>query len=90
MSYDLLIRSIAGLAALALVGAPALAALAGKVREWPAASQPNKEATGSTSISDMRTVLDLASRLRSNGNTAGVHLCQQLLDVMLAPSGATK
>ena len=90
MSYDLLIRAVAGVAALALIGAPAIAALAGKIREWQAASQPNKEATGSTSIGDMRTVLDLASRLRANGNTAGVHLCQQLLDVMLAPSGATK
>jgi hypothetical protein len=31
----------------------------------------------------MRTVLDLASRMRQAGCTDGVALCQQLLDVML-------
>ena len=90
MSYDLLIRAVAGLAALAIIGAPAITALARKVREWQAAHGQGEGSTGSTSIGDMRTVLDLASRLRSNGNTAGVHLCQQLLDVMLAPTEAIK
>ena len=89
MSYDLLIRSFAGLAALALVGTPAIALVARKVKEWLTTVQPTEEAPG-TSISDMRTVLDLASRLRACGNTDGVHLCQQLLDVMLAQPEAIK
>ena len=89
MSYDLLVRSVAGLAALALVGTPAIALVARKVKEWLTTVQPTEEAPG-TSISDMRTVLDLASRLRACGNTDGVHLCQQLLDVMLAQPEAIK
>ena len=84
MSYDLLVRTLAGVAALALIGAPAVTYLVGKIREWLASQQPNEKAPGGTSIGDMRTVLDLASRLRACGTVSGVHLCQQLLDVMLA------
>lgn len=87
MTYDLLLRSVAGLAAVGILGAPVAAAVAGKVRVWIAAlraSNPKKAAEG-TSVEDMRIVLDLASRLRTDGNVQAVHLCQQLLDVMLAP-----
>ena len=83
MSYDLLLRTFAGLAAVAIIGTPAIALVARKAREWFATIQPTEEAACS-SISDMRTVLELASRLRASGCTDGVHLCQQLLDVMLA------
>lgn len=34
---------------------------------------------------DTHTVLEIARRLKDAGNTAGVALCQQLLDVMLNP-----
>lgn len=84
MSYDLLIRAVAGLAAVAILGTPAIAIVARKAKEWLTRNVTEEKAAGSTSISDMRTVLDLASRLRASGCTDGVHLCQQLLDVMLA------
>ena len=89
MSYDLLIRAVAGVAAVAILCSPAIALVARKAKEWLTTVQPTAEAPG-TSISDMRTVLDLASRLRACGNTDGVHLCQQLLDVMLAQPEAIK
>lgn len=34
---------------------------------------------------DMRVVLDLAAKLRDQGQTEAVKLCQQLLDQMLQP-----
>lgn len=38
---------------------------------------------GNQDLSDMRTVLELASRLKAAGCSEGVDLCQQLIDVML-------
>jgi len=90
MSYDLLIRSVAGLAALALIGTPAIAFVARKAKEWLTRNVTEEKAARGTSLDDMRIVLDMASRLRACGNTDGVHLCQQLLDVMLAQPEATK
>ena len=90
MSYDLLIRSVAGLAALALIGTPAIAFVVGKAKEWLARNVTEEKAAGGTSLDDMRIVLDMASRLRASGCTDGVHLCQQLLDVMLAQPEAIK
>ena len=90
MSYDLLIRSIAGLAALAILGTPAIALVARQAKEWLTRNVAEEKAAGGTSLDDMRIVLDLASRLRASGCTDGVHLCQQLLDVMLAQPEATK
>ncbi len=90
MSYDLLIRSVAGLAALALIGTPAIAFVARKANEWLTRNVTEEKAAGGTSLDDMRIVLDMASRLRACGNTDGVHLCQQLLDVMLAQPEAIK
>jgi hypothetical protein len=40
-------------------------------------------------LSDMRTVLELASRMKERGLAEGVDLCQQLIDVMLT-SGEKK
>ena len=90
MSYDLLIRAVAGVAAVALVCTPAIALLARKAKEWLTRNVAQEKAAGGTSLDDMRIVLDMASRLRACGNTDGVHLCQQLLDVMLAQPEATK
>lgn len=39
-------------------------------------------------VSDMRTVLDLATKLRDEGNSDAVKLCQQLIDQMLNPPKA--
>lgn len=39
----------------------------------------------SAGASDMRTVLDLAAKLRDEGKPEAVKLCQQLLDQMLTP-----
>jgi len=90
MNYDFALRAVAGLAALVLIGPPAVAGLVGAARKWGTPFWESEKTSGLSSVSDMRIVLDLASRLRENGNTAGVHLCQQLLDVMLAPAGEIK
>jgi len=81
VTVDALIRLAAGLAAVAVVAAPAGMAIYRQAAAWLAtrrAEQPQ-----GVSVSDMRTVLDLASRMRQAGCTDGVALCQQLLDVML-------
>lgn len=82
MSTYAILRIVAGVAAVALAGAPAATWLVGKVREWKAsaASTPQAAAVG---IREMRIVLDLADRMKSAGCTEGVGLCQQLIDVML-------
>ena len=90
MSYDLLIRAVAGLAAVAILCSPAIALVARKAREWLTRNVTEEKAAGGTGLDDMRIVLDLASRLRASGCTDGVHLCQQLLDVMLAQPEAIK
>ena len=81
MSVDVLVRIAAGLAAVAVVAAPAGMAIYRKAAAWINTRQA--EQPQGVSISDMRTVLDLASRMRQAGCTDGVALCQQLLDVML-------
>ena len=86
MDVPLLVRVAAAMAALAVVVGPWLYA-AGKaaierVRSRPAAPAP--QAAGVT-IADMRTVLELANRLKAVGCTDGVELCKQLLDVLLTP-----
>lgn len=83
MSNDA-VRIAAGLAALALVAAPAVVAGYRKAAAW-IGSQKNTPPMQSASvgISEMRTVLELANRLKAAGLTDGVTLCQQLLDVML-------
>jgi hypothetical protein len=78
------IRLVAGLAAVALIAAPAIMAGYRKAAAWLRESRPEAapEATG-VGIAEMRTVLELANKLRSAGLVDGVALCQQLLDVML-------
>lgn len=51
--------------------------------EQPAATNEEDEA-----LADMKTILELAARLKAKGCDAGVSLCQQLLDVMLGSSPA--
>jgi len=82
VNLDALIRIVAGLAAVAIAGAPAAAWVVGKVKARLSAARPEAEATA-IGIREMRTVLDLAERCKAAGCMDGVSLCQQLIDVML-------
>jgi hypothetical protein len=79
--YAVLVRVAALVAAVAVVAGPWLVAAARSVRlpSRPAAKTPD-------TLVDAHTVLEIASRLKSAGNSRGVELCQQLIDVMLQPS----
>lgn len=81
MNLDALIRIVAGLAAVALAGAPAASWVVGKVKARLAISSTEAEAP--IGIREMRTVLDLAEHCKAAGCADGVSLCQQLIDVML-------
>ena len=82
MSVDAIIRIVAGLAAVALAGAPAASWVVGKAQAWRA-SRPAQAEASAIGIREMRTVLDLAERCKAAGCVEGVSLCQQLIDVML-------
>ena len=81
MNLDALIRLAAGVAAVALAGAPAASWVVAKVKAWKPA--PVEAATAAIGIREMRTVLDLAERCKAAGCADGIALCQQLIDVML-------
>ena len=86
MSLDLVIRSVAALAAVGVVASPALIALARKAQAlWESRGvEAGKEAAAPTvGLVEQRTVLELANRLKLAGCSEGVALCQQLLDVLL-------
>ena len=87
MTYDFLLRATAGLAAVAIIGAPAASFLVRKARGWLEVRWAAGSKGKADNTEDMHTVLELASRLRAAGNAPAVHLCQQLIDVMLAPGG---
>jgi len=78
------LQLFAGLAAVALIAAPAIMAGYRKAAAWLGSSRPEAApaATG-VGIAEMRTVLELANKLKAAGIVEGVALCQQLLDVML-------
>lgn len=88
MDVPLLVRIAAAVAALAVVVGPWLYAAGKAAIDWyrsrPAAPAPAPQAAGVT-LADMRTVLELANRLKAVGCTDGVELCKQLLDVLLTP-----
>jgi hypothetical protein len=78
------LRFVAGLAALALVAAPAIMAGYRKAAARLGSSRPEAAPTApGVGIAEMRTVLELANKLKASGLVEGVALCQQLLDVML-------
>jgi len=95
MNYEDAIRTVAALAAVALIAAPATTSMVATIRGWLAA-RPRPAApvaadeTEARRLADMRLVLDLAARLKADGVPEGVALCQQLLDVMLSGSKAKK
>jgi hypothetical protein len=80
MTYELVIRACAVLAAIAVLAGPRLVAAIKKVR-LPSAA-PEK---AGLELSDAHTILEIAGRLKSAGNRKGVELCQQLLDTILQP-----
>ena len=81
-SVDAIVRIVAGVAAVALAGAPAASWLVAAVKERLASGRPEAEAPA-IGIREMRTVLDLAERCKAAGCVEGVAICQQLIDVML-------
>jgi hypothetical protein len=83
MSADAIIRGLAMVAAVVLIIAPALVGIAQKAQAWLQANPVAGNVPKDGALTDMRLVLDLAARLKAAGCTAGVALCQQLLDVML-------
>jgi len=92
MSEDL-VRVGAGVAALAVVASPYLVAALQQAAAWAKLALARKAkpaAAAGIGVEEMRIVLDLANRLRLDGNAEGVSLCQQLLDVMLKPQVARK
>lgn len=89
MTSDAIIRAVAALAAVVLVSGPAAAAVVRRLADWRPAT-PAEASEDGIGLAEMRVVLDLAARLRRIGCVDGVALCQQLLDVMLAPKAAKK
>jgi hypothetical protein len=92
VNLDATVRVIAALAAVGLLSAPAVARVVEGIRASLAARRP--EAPGDKAVSvtgkDLHIVLDLATRLKASGCVEGVALCQQLIDVMLGNTKATK
>lgn len=85
---DVAIRLAAGLAAVAIVAAPAIVAGCRQARSWLGSLKPQGPSpTPEVGLVEMRIVLDLANKMRASGMNDGVALCQQLLDVMLAHKG---
>lgn len=82
MNLDAIVRIVAGVAAVALAGAPAASWVVAAVKARLQAARPEAEASA-IGIREMRTVLDLAERCKAAGCVDGVSLCQQLIDVML-------
>ena len=83
---DFILRTGAVLAAVALVAAPTVAKWAAAAWQACRVATPNPTPAG-VGIAEMRIVLDLAAKLKSDGRTEAVKLCQQLIDAMLQPKG---
>lgn len=92
MTNEDLFRAAAVLAAVVVFFSDQLVALgqgflARPEGKKPKPAEPQPEAPEEdSSLADMRTILELASRLKARGCDAGVSLCQQLIDVMLGSS----
>ena len=78
------VRVLAVVAAAAVLLAPYLPAVMNRMRAaWdslPTVPQQSKDGIG---VSDLTMVLDLANRLRLDGNEKATELAKQLLDAML-------
>lgn len=96
MSNEDIIRTVAALAAVAILAAPALSGVVENVKAWwasrpaPQPVAPAATEADAARLADMRLVLDLAARLKADNVPEGVALCQQLLDVMLTGKQAKK
>jgi hypothetical protein len=78
------IKLLAVVAAVALLLVPYLPAIGKRLRDafaaLPSVPQPTKDDIGTD---DLTMVLDLANRLRKDGNAKATELAKQLLDAML-------
>ena len=78
------IKLLAVVAAVALLLVPYLPAIGKRLRDafaaLPSTPQPTKDDIGTD---DLTMVLDLANRLRKDGNSKATELAKQLLDAML-------
>lgn len=87
MDYETLLRGGAVVAAALLVAGPGVVAYAktaiGRLRQGAAG-------WGREDVKDAHTVLEIAKRLRDEGNAKGVSLCQELIDAILNPAGGKK
>lgn len=88
MNYEDLLRAGAVLAAMVALFSDSLSGawsrfVASKKQPRPTPDAPEADAPETESLADMRTILELAARLKAQGCDEGVALCQQLLDVML-------
>lgn len=92
MSLDGFIRIVAGLAAVGVLAAPAIAAVAAKAQAGWQNNQVEAatEKVAAVTAKDLHIVLDLATRLKAAGCIEGVSLCQQLIDVMLGNTAKGK
>jgi len=90
LNDDNVLKIGAVVAAVVLAGGPyivkVLAAIKNQLGTLKMPSLPGED----IQITDMKTVLELAHRLRVDGNMEAVALAQQLLDAMMAPKAPKK
>ena len=81
LTNETIVRVAAFVAAIAVLSGPSVWARIKSVR-WSSflPSMPRR----SDAMSDAHTILEIAGRLSAAGNTAGVELCQKLIDVMMS------
>jgi hypothetical protein len=80
-------RTVAVVAAAALVASPAVVGIVWSTIKNALSHVRGKAASPAgeaVTIDDAHTVVEIARRLRKEGNAKGADLCKQLLDVMLA------
>ena len=80
LSGDILIRVVAFVAAILVLSGPSVLAWL-RTAKFPSFSRP----PATSSLADAHTILEIAARLKADGNAAGFDLCQQLIDVMMKP-----
>lgn len=92
MTIDVILRTVAVVAAAALVAAPGLVASIQATFRYATARLFSAEAAGPEVVADddACTVIAIARRLQESGNARGVDLCQQLIGVLLGVTAEKK
>jgi hypothetical protein len=89
LDNDLLLKIGAGAAAAWLLLSPYLPqvkAIASRLLKGLSTPSPQPSPEVGT-VADMKTILEMADRLRRAGNTKAVDACQELIDLMLHGDG---